>query len=161
DRRKLILYAEAWMLLVAIALAATTLSGAMSPWLLLALTFALAAGQAMEAPSWRAVLPELVPKDDLAAAAALNGIEYNTAMTVGPALAGAVIAVAGIGAAFVAFAASFIAVIVVIAQWKRPVQKHAAPVEAFVEATVAALRYVRYAASIQAVMVRSAAAMFC
>jgi len=161
DRRKLILYSEAWMLMVAIVLAATTLSGAMTPWLLLGLTFAVACGQALESPSWRAVLPELVPREDLAAAAALNGIEYNAASIVGPAVAGLLIAAAGVGAAFVVYAASFFAVIVVIARWKRPVGKHAAPVEAFGGATVAALRYLRYAPSIQVVMVRSAAAMFC
>src|SRR5581483_773343 len=147
--------------MVAIVLAATTLSGAMTPWLLLGLTFAVACGQALESPSWRAVLPELVPREDLAAAAALNGIEYNAASIVGPAVAGLLIAAAGVGAAFVVYAASFFAVIVVIARWKRPVGKHAAPVEAFGGATVAALRYLRYAPSIQVVMVRSAAAMFC
>jgi hypothetical protein len=44
----------------------------MTPWLLLALTFALSSGQAMESPSWRAVLPELVPREDLAAAGRLE-----------------------------------------------------------------------------------------
>ena len=161
DRRRLILYSEAWMLMVAIVLAATTLSGAMTPWLLLGLTFALSSGQAMESPSWRAVLPELVTREDLAAAAALNGIEYNTASIIGPAIAGLLIATAGVGPAFVVYAASFVAVIVVIARWRRPVEKHAAPVEAIGGATVAALRYLRYAPSIQAVMVRAAAAMFC
>jgi MFS family permease len=116
DRRTLILYSEAWMLMVAIVLAATTLSGAMTPWLLLGLTFALSSGQAMESPSWRAVLPELVPREDLAAAAALNGIEYNTASIIRPAIAGLLIATAGVGPAFVVYAASFVAVIAVIAR---------------------------------------------
>ena len=44
---------------------------------------------------WRAILPELVSKDDLAAASALNGIEFNLARAVGPALAGLVIASGG------------------------------------------------------------------
>src|SRR5882762_3316789 len=65
DRRKLILYTEVWMVAIAIVLAALTLGGFMSPWLLLALTFALSAGDAFETPTWRAVLPELVPKEDL------------------------------------------------------------------------------------------------
>jgi MFS family permease len=70
DRRKLILFAEAWMVCVAIALAIAilTIAGLMSPWLLLALTFALSAGDAFETPTWRAVLPELVARDDLEAA---------------------------------------------------------------------------------------------
>ena len=68
DRRKLILYAEMWMVSVAAVLAAVTISDLTSPLLLLILTFALSAGDAFESPSWRAVLPELVEKQDLAAA---------------------------------------------------------------------------------------------
>jgi hypothetical protein len=83
DRRKLILYTEAWMTCMAIVLAVTTLAGVITPWLLLALTFALSAGDAIETPSWRAVLPELVLREDLAAASALNGIEFNIARAVG------------------------------------------------------------------------------
>jgi MFS family permease len=79
DRRKLILYTEGWMLCVALALAVLTIAGLMTPWLLLGLTFALSAGDAFETPAWRAVLPELVPTDDLVAASALNGIEFNLA----------------------------------------------------------------------------------
>jgi MFS family permease len=95
DRRRLILYTEAWMLCVAITLAAATLTGIVTPWLLLALTFALSTGDAVETPTWRAVLPELVRREDLPAASALNGIEFNIARAIGPALAGALIAVAG------------------------------------------------------------------
>src|SRR4051794_5402464 len=79
DRRTLILYTEIWMMAVATVLAVVTIGGFMTPWLLLGLTFALSAGDAIETPTWRAVLPELVTKDDLTAAAALNGIEFNFA----------------------------------------------------------------------------------
>src|SRR5262245_60988535 len=51
DRRKVILFMEAWMLFLALVLAATTLVGAISPWMLLALTFGLSLGQAIESPS--------------------------------------------------------------------------------------------------------------
>src|SRR5580693_4857776 len=102
DRRKLVLFTETWMMTVALLLAVLTIAGVMSPWLLLVLTFALSAGDAFETPTWRAILPELVPKEDLASASALNGIEFNLARAVGPALAGMVIAAAGIGAAFIA-----------------------------------------------------------
>jgi MFS family permease len=99
DRRRVILFTETWMVLVATILAGLTIAGRMSPVLLLILTFALSAGDAFETPTWRAVLPELVRKEDLPAASALNGIEFNLARAVGPALAGFVIASAGIGAA--------------------------------------------------------------
>jgi len=94
DRRKLILFTEVWMAGVAIALVTVTISGHMSPLLLLILTFALSPGDAFESPTWRAVLPELVSKEDLASASALNGIEFNFARAVGPALAGIIIAAA-------------------------------------------------------------------
>jgi MFS family permease len=68
DRRKVILFTELWMVSVAVVLAAMTIAGAMSPILLLLLTFALSAGDAFETPTWRAVLPELAQKEDLPAA---------------------------------------------------------------------------------------------
>jgi len=160
DRRKLILATETWMIGVAVLLAVLTIGGLMSPWLLLVLTFALSAGDAFETPTWRAVLPELVAKEDLAAASALNGIEFNLARAVGPALAGFVIAAAGVATAFVANVASFIGVIVVVAKWKRPVRKRSAPAETLTGATVAAIRYVRNSPAIQTVVARTGIVMF-
>lgn len=160
DRRKLILWTEAWMVAVAIALATLTIDGRMSPGLLLALTFALSAGDAFESPTWRAILPELVRKEDLAAASALNGIEFNIARAVGPALAGVLIAVAGVGAAFVVNVLSFVGVILVVARWHRPSRQRTAPAETVSGATVAAIRYVRYSPAIRAVMLRVGTVMF-
>jgi MFS family permease len=160
DRRALILYAEAWMLCVATALALMTIGGLMTPWLLLALTFALSAGDAFESPTWRAVLPELVRKEDLPAASALNGIEFNIARAVGPALAGALIAAAGVGAAFLANVVSFFGVILVVARWKRRRSVRTAPSETFRGATVAAIRYVRNVPATRGLMLRSGVVMF-
>jgi MFS family permease len=160
DRRKLILFTESWMMGVALILAILTIAGVMSPWILLVLTFALSAGDAFETPAWRAILPELVPKEDLAAASALNGIEFNLARAVGPALAGAIISVAGVATAFVANSVSFFGVILVVARWKRPVRRRSAPPESFSGATVAAIRYVRHSPAILTVLLRTGVVMF-
>ena len=160
DRRRLILFTEFWMASVATVLAVATIAGLMSPWLLLGLTFALSAGDAFETPSWRAVLPEIVQKEDLAGASALNGIEFNVARAVGPALAGVVIAVAGVGAAFALNVVSFAGVIVLVLRWKRPARPRTTPPETLAGATVAALRYVRFAPSLRVLMFRSAVTMF-
>src|ERR1700677_2228959 len=160
DRRKLILFTEAWMMGVALILAILTIAGLMSPWILLVLTFALSAGDAFEAPAWRAVLPEIVPREDLAAASALNGIEFNLARAVGPALAGAIISVSGVATAFVANFVSFFGVILVVAKWKRPVGRRSAPPESFSGATVAAIRYVRHSPAILTVLLRTGVVMF-
>ena len=160
DRRKVILFTEIWMVAVAVVLAVVTIAGVMSPVLLLILTFALSAGDAFETPTWRAVLPELVRKEDLPAASALNGIEFNFARAVGPALAGFVIAFAGIGAAFLLNTLSFFGVILVVARWKRPTVKRATPPETVTGATVAAIRYVRYSPAVRIVLLRAGTAMF-
>ena len=160
DRRKLVLFTESWMMGVALILAILTIAGVMSPWILLALTFALSAGDAFEAPAWRAILPELVPKEDLAEASALNGIEFNLARAVGPALAGALISVAGVAAAFLANFLSFFGVILVVARWKRPPRKRSAPPESLSGATVAAIRYVRNSPAIGTVLLRTGVVMF-
>src|SRR5262249_56650606 len=64
-------------------------------WVLLILTFALGVGAAMNAPAWQATAPELVSRAELSAAVGLTGIGLNLARAVGPALGGAVIAMAG------------------------------------------------------------------
>jgi MFS family permease len=160
DRRKVILFTEIWMVVVAAVLAVMTIAGKMSPVLLLILTFALSAGDAFETPTWRAVLPELVEKEDLPAASALNGIEFNFARAVGPALAGFVIAFVGIGAAFLLNTLSFFGVILVVARWTRPAVKRTTPPETVTGATVAAIRYVRYSPGVRIVLLRAGAAMF-
>jgi len=160
DRRKLILFTEVWMASVAIVLTATTIGGLMTPLLLLILTFALSAGDAFESPSWRAVLPELVAKEDLASASALNGIEFNFARALGPALAGLVIATSGVGTAFAINVVSFLGVIVVIARWKRHPRKRSTPPETLGGATAAAIRYVRYSPAVRTVLLRSGVGMF-
>src|SRR6202451_997444 len=75
DRRRLILGTEIWMCGIATVLTIVTFAGRMTPWLLLLLTLALSLGDAIEAPAWRAIFPELVKGEDLSPALALNGIE--------------------------------------------------------------------------------------
>ena len=160
DRRKLVLATETWMTGMALLLAVLAISGFMSPWILLALTFSLSAGEAFETPTWRAILPELVSREDLASASALNGIEFNLARAVGPGLAGAIIAAAGVSAAFAVNFFSFFGVILVVARWKRPEHKTSLPPETIKGATVAAVRYVRHSPGILKVVVCTGVVMF-
>jgi MFS family permease len=160
DRRKLVLFTETWMTCIAAILTVLTFCHLISPWSLLFLTFALSAGDAFESPTWRAILPELVPKEDLTAASALNGIEFNIARAIGPGLAGAVIAVSGVGSAFAVNTVSFLGVILVVARWRRQVAVKLAPTETLRGATVAAVRYIRYSPTIRLLCLRSGIAMF-
>jgi MFS family permease len=160
DRRKLILCTEIWMFAIAAVLTVATFTATMTPWLLLFLTFALSLGDAIEAPTWRAIFPELVKKDDLTPALALNGIEFNLARALGPGLAGLLIAAVGVASAFLLDALSFLGVIFVIFTWKRPVRKSRLPAETLNEASWAAIRYVRYSPGIRTLLVRSGSVIF-
>jgi MFS family permease len=160
DRRKLILGTEIWMFAIAAVLTVVTFTGTMTPWLLLLLTLALSLGDAIEAPSWRAIFPELVRKDDLTPALALNGIEFNLARAVGPGLAGLIIAIAGVATAFLLDALSFLGVISVIFAWKRPSRKSKLPAETLGGASAAAIRYVRFSPGIRTLLLRSGTVIF-
>jgi MFS family permease len=160
DRRKLILGTETWMLAIATVLTVVTFAGTMTPWLLLVLTLALSLGDAIEAPTWRAIFPELVKKDDLTPALALNGIEFNLARAVGPGLAGLIIAAVGVATTFLLNALSFLGVILVIFTWKRPKRKSSLPRETLGGASAAAIRYVRYSPGIRTLLLRSGIVIF-
>jgi MFS family permease len=86
--------------------------------------------------------------------------KFNIARAVGPALAGALIAAAGVGAAFLVNVVSFFGVIVVVARWKRPRRVRTAPPETLRGATVAAVRYVRNVPVMRGMMVRAGVVMF-
>lgn len=157
DRRRYLIYTQLWMLSVAVLLAVVTTLGWINAWSLLAFTFALACGAALNTPAWAATVPELVPRPQLPAAIALNSLGINLARAVGPALAGVLVAAAGPQAAFLLNALSFVVVIVVLARWQRETRASTLPAERFFGAMRAGVRYVREAAALQFVMARAAA----
>ncbi|WP_277127774.1 MFS transporter [Chlorogloeopsis fritschii] len=160
DRRKLLLWTQTWMLVVATVLGLLTLANIINPWILLALTFALSIGSSINMPVWQAITPELVAPDDLPQAITLSGIVINLSRSIGPALAGIIIAAVGTGAVFLLNAASFIGVILVIYRWQRIPHRSALPAERFLGAMQAGIRYVRYAPPLQAVLIRTSAYIF-
>ncbi|MBK7249370.1 MAG: MFS transporter [Gammaproteobacteria bacterium] len=157
DRRRLMMLAQITMLIVSIVLAVLTLLGRMTPWTLLSLTFLLGCGMAIYGPAWQSSVGEQVPRDQIPAAVALNSLGYNFARTLGPALGGAIVAALGATAAFLVNAASYVALIVVLAGWKRHQPTPALPPESMTVAIKAGLRYARLAPSIRAVLLRSLA----
>src|SRR3954452_14115231 len=122
------------MLAVATILAVLAFTGLMSPPMLLGLTFLLSLGAAMSLPAWQALMPELVGKEQLASAVALNGAGFNLARAVGPALGGVIVAAAGAGAVFALNALSFVAIIWVIFRWQRSTSEAQAIPESVVSA---------------------------
>ncbi len=155
NRRRLLLATQSFMLLAAAALAGLTLAGDTTAWVLLGLTFAVGLGQAVTAPSWQAIQPELVDRDEIPQAATLGGVNMNVARAVGPAIGGALVAVAGPGWVFLINAASFLAVIAVIARWRRPDAERPLGAEQLGAAIRAGARYVGGSPRFRAVLARS------
>lgn len=161
DRRRLLLITQTWMLAVATVMGVSTLSGVMTPWLLLLLTFTLGLGAAINSPVWQAIIPELVPQRQLPQAITLTGVAFNVSRAVGPAIAGFLVAAAGPGFVFLLNAVSFVGVIAVVYRWQRASRDKSSPPEHLFGAMRAGVRYVRHAPEVQAVLLRTAAFMFC
>ncbi len=162
DRRRLLIFWQAWMLVTVGIMSVLTFFDVISPWVLLVLTFGLNIGSAMNNPAWQAIVPELVPRQQVPDAVALNSAAYNLARAVGPALGGFAVAAFGShatrGAAWVFLlnAVSFIGVIIVLYRWHRtPQYKSALPAERVFGSIRAGIRYVRYAPVLQATLLRA------
>ncbi|CAN5511436.1 MFS transporter [soil metagenome] len=119
DRRRYFIMTQFWVAGVATVLCIAVISGVMTPPLLLALTFANGIGMAMRWPVFSAIVPELVPRTQLPAALALNGIAMNASRIVGPLVAGALIASAGTAYVFVLNAVLSVMAGFVIMRWRR------------------------------------------
>ncbi len=161
DRRRLLLFSQLWMLGSATALGALTISGITTPIVLLLLTFSIGLGAALNAPAYQAVTPEVVPRNQLRAAIALNSVGINLARAVGPALGGVVVALAGSGAAFLMNALTFMGMMAVLFYWKPVPRASVLPAERFLGAMQAGVRFIRHAPPLRAVLIRTAAFIVC
>ncbi|MBZ9853661.1 MFS transporter [Mesorhizobium sp. CA13] len=157
DRRKVMLVAQTFMLVVSVLLTLFTYSGLMTPWTLLAFTFLIDSGTALNSPSWQASVGDIVPRNKVPAAVALNSMGFNLTRSVGPAIGGIIVAAAGAAVAFAANAVSYIGLIVVLARWKPQVQPSTLPRESLGAAMGAGLRYVAMSPNIGKVLVRGSA----
>jgi MFS family permease len=161
DRRRLLIFTQTWMLVAAVALGVLTLAGWTTPWVLLALTFMLGLGAALNAPAWQAIVPELVPREELPVAVSLNSVAFNIARAVGPALGGLLVAAIGSWAVFFLNSLSFVGVIYVLYRWRREAVESISPTERVVGAMRAGLRYARHAPELRAVLARTVVFVSC
>ena len=120
DRRLVMLAAQTGMLLVSAVLAALTYAGAIGPLGLIALTLAVGAGTALNAPAWQASVRIQVDPEDLPQAISLGALSFNLARSVGPALGGVLISIWNPELAFALNAVSYLGMIVVLLRWQPP-----------------------------------------
>ena len=158
DRRLFLIGTQIWTVAAAALLAVLTVTHCMTAAWLLILTFAIGIGSALTAPAWSAIIPELVPREDLVGAITLNGIGFNLTRAVGPALAGFLILLGGSGLTFSLYACSILAVIGALLMWHRDSRRFTGlPREHLFSAMRAGMRFVRNTPAIQHAMVRTIA----
>jgi MFS family permease len=155
NRRRVMLVAQFFMLAVSAALALAAWAGLITPWSLLAFTFLIGCGTALNNPSWQASVGDIVPRSELPAAVALNSVGFNLTRSVGPAIGGAIVATAGAAAAFAVNSLSYLGLISVLWFWRPAVPVSTLPREDFGPAMGAGLRYVVMSPNILKVLLRS------
>ena len=153
-RRKILIITQSAMMVAALALGLLTLSGMMSPLVLLLLTLAIGLAASINLPAWQSQIQDIVPATQVTAAVSLNSMSFNTARAVGPALGGLLVALAGPAVVFLLNAVSFLGTVFVLTQWKRPEPVRATA--SHLTAMHAGARYVVASAAIRAPLVRVA-----
>lgn len=163
DHRRLLLATNAWMFASVMLLAVLTLLGLINPWLLLVCTFSLGIGSTLNAPTWSALLPDVVSRAQLPTAIIMNSAGFNIARAVGPAIGGFVVAAFGPAGTFLLNGLSFCATLGAVFRWKPRVRRELSegPREAFLRTIITGLEYTWQTYAQRIVLVRSVIWMLC
>ncbi len=124
DRRRLLILVQVYAAAATAVLTVVAVAGVLNPLLLLVLMFAVGCASALTTPAWQAIQLELVPREQIHAAASLSGVSVDAARAIGPPVAGVLVALAGPAAVFAINTVSFVAVIAALVSWRRP---HSSP----------------------------------
>lgn len=154
DSRRFLALAHVWVTLVAMALAALSFAGALTASLLLAGALCNGVGMAMRWPLFAAIVPSLVPREQLTAALALNGIAANLARIAGPLIAGAVLAGAGAAWVFALNAVVSLVALYLVLRWQPERNITRAPQGGLGAAMRTGLQYVRHCPQMQIILAR-------
>jgi len=152
DRKKLLITAVIWMLLVALIIGVLALLGYMTPYRLLLLTFSMGIGAAVFMPTMASIMPDIVPKSELVNALTLNSISQNMTRAIGPAIAGFLIAVSGPWVVFIANACSFSLILFVMFNYHHHQPRSPLPSEKFFGALRTGISYIKESPEIRTVI---------
>jgi MFS family permease len=157
DRRVVALVSLAIALAGASVLAVLAGFELLTPNILLVLCFAVGCGTALLGPAWQTSVSEQVPPESVPAAVALNGMSYNIARSIGPAIGGVVVATLGTFAAFTLNALAYLPLMVALYLWNRVAPRSRLPPEQMTRAVLSGVRYIVHSPSMQVVLLRSMA----
>ncbi len=161
DRRRFLIAVQFLLAGVSLTLVVLSASGTISVSALVALTFLGGVGAALMAPTWQAIVPDLVGPKEVKSAVALNSLGINVARAIGPAAGGLLLAGFGASLTYGVDVASYVIVIGALLWWKRPKQEADPLAERFGGAFRAGLRYARASRELHVVLVRAAVFFGC
>jgi predicted MFS family arabinose efflux permease/quinol monooxygenase YgiN len=156
DRRKFLIVVQILLASVSISLMVLANTGMLSVSALIGLTFLGGIGAALMGPTWQAIVPELVKREDVKSAVALNSLGINIARSIGPAAGGLLLAAFGAGVTYGADVASYLVVIAALVWWPRTKNANDELAEGFFGAFRAGLRYTRASKPLHVVLLRAA-----
>jgi len=156
DRRRFLIAVQLLLATVSGTLLVLSHFGALTVDYLIALTFVGGIGAALMGPTWQSIVPELVPRENLKGAVALNSLGINIARAIGPAAGGLILASFGAAVTYGMDVLSYVFVIAALLWWKRPAAADAALSENFLGAFRAGLRYTRASKELHRVLLRAA-----
>ncbi|WP_300679598.1 MFS transporter [Nocardioides sp.] len=120
DRRRVLLVTQTGMAVSASCLWLIWATGVATPWMFMVVLGMVSLFQGVNLPVWQSFVNDLVPREDLSSAVALNSLQFNGARALGPALAGILIATLGPGWAFFLNGMSFVGVLLALAAVRLP-----------------------------------------
>jgi MFS family permease len=161
DRRKLVIALQIASVALSVLLGLSTLLGFTTPGIILVASFLFGTALAFGMPVFQAIVPDLVPRRELAHAVSLNSVGINVARVIGPALGGLLILVWGTAAPFFINALIYLAAVAALLRWLPTLHRPPQPAERIIEAVGNGLRYTLGAPEISATLIRSAGYAFC
>ena len=164
DRRKLLIYTQIVAGLAALTLGILVATHVVQVWMILCLSFVTGCCLAIAGPSYMALVFDLVDRDDLANAVALNSTQFQLARVLGPVFAGVGFKLFGLAGCFIANGLSYAAVVAGLrmVRFERPVKDDDGPVRslkdkgAFIQDLVEGFRYVGHRPRVSMLLMISA-----
>ncbi|WP_170423383.1 MFS transporter [Ruegeria arenilitoris] len=157
DKRRMLIVINVIMMVIVAALALLVQLQAITPLILILFTLAVGTGAAFMAPAWQAVVPSLIPRDNLQSAIALNSMGINISRAIGPALAGVLIVSVGLSTPFVVNAISHLVIIAALLMWKPEAAPRKIGRQPILAEMATGLRHARYNHALLATLIRAAA----
>jgi MFS family permease len=153
NQRKLLMFTQAAMGVLALALGVLTIAGVIQLWHVHVFAFLSGSAAALDAPVRQTFVSEMVGDEDLPNAVALNSTSFNAAQMIGPAIAGLLIANVGIGWAFLLNGLSFAAVLVSMSFFRLSELRPSARAHRTASGFIGGLRYVWRRPDLRAILI--------